>query len=1100
MATRRGPEEEEEEEEQVVPDENGERDVQLVQARYLRSPSPSRLVGVAAEGSLANHKKKRNRLLGPNSLFLFLQFLIFLCFFSSPTFCFPRSVAVNKARLKRMGISHVLNTAHGTGVYTGTEFYAAMDIQYLGIEADDFPNVDISKHFRKAAEFMDEALLTYKGKILVNSVMGISRSATLIAAYLMIFHHKTIMEALMTIRKRRPISPNEGFLKQLRDLNESLLEERGISYLENSDDDDETLSQSSAIEAKTYSIAGEEEDTGSIMGAKVHSIMVEEEDDMTSVMGSVMSSAAKASEASKQPTLIDEDEEEMLYNEWRQRQGLPPKEPQTDKEEGKLPKFPEKGEEDVKKMVRDWQCKNEKYQSEEWWHSKFMNDDEDGDSRMGRRRCSPSELSELESVSSLDIRILKEQLEASGINKPGRGRSDSISTEDSTWDLWNQRLKDIEREALARCKSDYDDDDDGSMASLENEGRKKDVDEESTFSDTSSFFNFCKKNKEKLTPLERWKIKRIQFGWNKKNSEAQEGKKPEGESKEGEGEEKSKLDVDLTAYQNWRLKRQKKLGNNSKDEFAELVKGEDAASSRRKQRRAELLERSKQTLEESQSLCGWETESAMSGSIPLSTFLPNMSARSATDDTASMLSMQSNRSSLSQARSNSGLPQTPLPNLLVGPDDTVSLASIQNWIANVVTETIAQKQNEMMLQAQPPSAISDSSRTSNLLRGTEDDKISLLSMQSDMSYGSSLLRQTDARSTDTRSVMSCGSTSGLQSGAFGARDKVTGTSKPMYSLFVDDVDLKKLNRKEKEMKTEMRGKMFEYTKEKIASDNKRSTLFKKKKAKDDDEDSDFKEFTSGHAQYLNKSDTVSNISGCCANLGTVSTESFSDIDKWLSSVKSPARAPKLDGSEKTNLGYTDSSYQKGFESKTSDFRHSRSTAGELRSTSSSEVRENGFSTSSRQVLTATEAERKPSHRPKAAEMTGTREESTEPYFFSRTPDSTSNGESESPKPTNSRLRSPHHPAEKEASEDQAVSDLGPKRKFASSFRERRGNDEATTLSNNDEDEDGTAHRSYRRRPRANNETEGMDDDKLIAAWRSGKEEMRAKLQRLRKEL
>lgn len=75
-----------------------------------------------------------------------------------------RSVAVNKARLKRMGITHVLNTAHGTGVYTGESFYSGMNIQYMGIELDDFPDADISVHFRPTAEFLDEALLTHKGE------------------------------------------------------------------------------------------------------------------------------------------------------------------------------------------------------------------------------------------------------------------------------------------------------------------------------------------------------------------------------------------------------------------------------------------------------------------------------------------------------------------------------------------------------------------------------------------------------------------------------------------------------------------------------------------------------------------------------------------------------------------------------------------------------------------------------------------------------------------------------------------------------------------------------------------------------------------------
>lgn len=80
-------------------------------------------------------------------------------------FCvFCRSVAVNKPRLKRMGITHILNTAHGTGVYTGEAFYSGMNIHYMGIEVDDFADVDISVHFRPTAEFLDEALLTHKGE------------------------------------------------------------------------------------------------------------------------------------------------------------------------------------------------------------------------------------------------------------------------------------------------------------------------------------------------------------------------------------------------------------------------------------------------------------------------------------------------------------------------------------------------------------------------------------------------------------------------------------------------------------------------------------------------------------------------------------------------------------------------------------------------------------------------------------------------------------------------------------------------------------------------------------------------------------------------
>ncbi|OCT91349.1 hypothetical protein XELAEV_18014399mg [Xenopus laevis] len=154
-----------------------------------------------------------------------------------------------------MGNTHILNAGHGTTVFTGPDLYSGMNIQYMGVEVNDFPDSDISKFLRPAAEFLDEALLTY-----------------------------------------RAIYPNDEFIKQLRELNEKLLEEQ--------EQDGETNSQGSVIEAKASSIRVEEEDVESITGAKVHSITVEEED-TTSVMGSVMS-MGKASVISKQPTLIDE--------------------------------------------------------------------------------------------------------------------------------------------------------------------------------------------------------------------------------------------------------------------------------------------------------------------------------------------------------------------------------------------------------------------------------------------------------------------------------------------------------------------------------------------------------------------------------------------------------------------------------------------------------------------------------------------------------------------------------------------------------------------------------------------------------------------------
>lgn len=61
--------------------------------------------------------------------------------------------------------------------------------------------------------------------LVVNCVMGWSRSATIVAAYLMMKQGMSSAEALQTIRQSRPIRPNPGFLQQLAD-HENLLNKK----------------------------------------------------------------------------------------------------------------------------------------------------------------------------------------------------------------------------------------------------------------------------------------------------------------------------------------------------------------------------------------------------------------------------------------------------------------------------------------------------------------------------------------------------------------------------------------------------------------------------------------------------------------------------------------------------------------------------------------------------------------------------------------------------------------------------------------------------------------------------------------------------------
>ncbi|KAB0388038.1 hypothetical protein FD755_002994 [Muntiacus reevesi] len=964
-------------------------------------------------------------------------------------------------------------------------------------EVDEvWPNIFIAENY------ITTCCVFFSGKVLVSSEMGISRSAVLVVAYLMIFHNMAVLEALMTVRKKRAIYPNDGFLKQLRELNEKLMEER-----------EEDFSRESGEEA-----AEEDEDAGSTAAARVHTLTVEEEDDAASHLSG--SSLGRASQASKPLTLIREEEEEKLCEAWKRGQSLPTGGvPQG--EAGRFSASSRQGEEpedeDVERIIWEWQSRNERYQAEghRRWGREEEEESDGGSFVRRRRRHTLSESSASESVSSHDIRVLKQQLEMSSQNRGGRRRSDSMSTE-STWDMWNQRLQEIEKEASrkyhSRNKREEVD------ASSEVGSRVREDDEESVASEASSFYNFCSRNKDKLTALERWKIKRIQFGFHKKDSEAGDGSSEQG-AEEVEGEKKSLSDVNLSAYQAWKLKHQKKVGSENKEEVVELSKGEDLVSVKKRQRRLELLERSRQTLEESQSMGSWEADSsAASGSIPLSAFWPAAPSVSADGDTASVLSTQSHSSLPSQALSKVGrclasTPTSPLPNLHVGPGDAISIASIQNWIANVVCETLAQKQNEMLLSSRPPSVVSTKVAPAGSCLG--DDQGSMLSGQSSSSLGGCLLPPTQARpSSETQSVLSSHTMSSTR--AEGAGSKVKGTSKPIYSLFADNIDLKELGRKEKELQTELREKMSEYKMEKLASDNKRSSLFKKKKVKEDeDEDDDMGDRNEdtdsaiGSFRYSSRSnsqkpetDTFSSlaVSDGYGSGSRAGREMDNSINKWLSGLRTEEKSPpQSDWSGSSKEKYTKSSLLRETESKSSSYKFSKSRSEEQDTSSYHETNSNSVKSSS-WFSASSSREGREMHtfsRSMFSETSSSREESPEPYFFRRTPEPSEGEESPEPRrPSGARSRDWEDVEESSKSD---FSEFGAKRKFTQSFMRSEEEGEKERMEKREEGRFASGRRSRYWRSTEREEEEEMDDEAIIAAWRRRQEETRTKLQRRRED-
>ncbi|KAJ8013510.1 hypothetical protein DPEC_G00030530 [Dallia pectoralis] len=127
--------------------------------------------------------------------------------------------ARDKRALQGHNITYVLNAADGRfNVNTGADFYRDANITYYGMEAYDTPSFNLSRFFYSAAEFIKTALNSPDGKVLVHCVMGLSRSSSLVLAYLMIEEHLVLADAIKAVSANRNICPNAGFLQQLREL------------------------------------------------------------------------------------------------------------------------------------------------------------------------------------------------------------------------------------------------------------------------------------------------------------------------------------------------------------------------------------------------------------------------------------------------------------------------------------------------------------------------------------------------------------------------------------------------------------------------------------------------------------------------------------------------------------------------------------------------------------------------------------------------------------------------------------------------------------------------------------------------------------------
>jgi atypical dual specificity phosphatase len=130
------------------------------------------------------------------------------------------SFAENPACLSSYGITHVLSTLpdniHIPPLHPPPKC--------LQIKIEDFPFAELAAHLPTTTAWIRDAILSSPdARVLVHCGEGISRSVSVVAAFLMASYGWTPVEALQYIKsKRRVANPNFGFVQQLGEYGRSL--------------------------------------------------------------------------------------------------------------------------------------------------------------------------------------------------------------------------------------------------------------------------------------------------------------------------------------------------------------------------------------------------------------------------------------------------------------------------------------------------------------------------------------------------------------------------------------------------------------------------------------------------------------------------------------------------------------------------------------------------------------------------------------------------------------------------------------------------------------------------------------------------------------
>ena len=118
--------------------------------------------------------------------------------------------ANNLEEIRRLRINYILNCASDIKINN-----LPTDVKYCHLDMIDSPQLNIFQYFGKAFAFIESARKN-NCNILIHCKLGISRSTTILIAYMIKHYGYSVKKSLDLIKsKRKQVNPNNGFINQL---------------------------------------------------------------------------------------------------------------------------------------------------------------------------------------------------------------------------------------------------------------------------------------------------------------------------------------------------------------------------------------------------------------------------------------------------------------------------------------------------------------------------------------------------------------------------------------------------------------------------------------------------------------------------------------------------------------------------------------------------------------------------------------------------------------------------------------------------------------------------------------------------------------------